>query len=249
MTIEEIRSSGLLEQYVLGLLDENEVAQVETALASFPELKADIREIEQALHQYAKAMGISPRPELEDEIIESAKPKQVPAVRSMKWLYAAAVLALGLVVSLWSLFLSNKEVDRLQTSLNESQEACRTLVEEQFNTIQTLKKLNDPDARKLNMSSTPAYAETQLLFFINDVSKENFIQISQLPAIASGEVYQLWSLREGEAPMPLSTFTGSPGEVIPVEYIDQTLTYAITIEPSGGSTTPTLSKLISTVGV
>ena len=48
--------------------------------------------------------------------------------------------------------------------------------------------------------------------------------------------------------MPLNVFADK-NTIIPVDFIDQTATYAITIEPKGGSQSPSLDKLIGTMGV
>ena len=256
MTKDEIKDSGLLEQYVLGLLDAEELALVEEHIARFPDLKQDIKEIESALHMYAQAMGINPREGLEDQIIESARASGRPGLGSnlsnmvpKTWLWAASIFGVGLLISLFSLFSIKNELSKLQNEFAVSKSDCETLVEDQNKTIELLQKLNNPDTKKLNMSATPGFPETELLFYLNPESKENFIQVKKLPLVAQGEVYQLWSLKDGEAPIPLSTFKGELGDIIPVEFVDNTLTYAITIEPEGGSQSPNLAKLICTVGV
>lgn len=258
MTKEEIKDSGLLEQYALGLLSEEELLTVEQHLSLFPDLKLELREIESALHMYAKAMGIAPRPELEGQIMDSIK-AQSPPIRetvgkikpmaSRTWLVAASVLGLGLLISLFSLFSLKNELNDLKSEYAVATTDCDNIVQDQNKTIELLQKLNNPDMKKHNMSATAGFPETQLFFYINPESKENFIQIQKLPLIAQGEIYQLWSLKDGIAPIPLSTFGGKVGDIIPVDFEDNTLTYAITIEPTGGSLSPNLAKLICTVGV
>ncbi|MBK8625039.1 MAG: anti-sigma factor [Saprospiraceae bacterium] len=66
--------------------------------------------------------------------------------------------------------------------------------------------------------------------------------------IKSNQAFQLWSLKDGVDPMPLNVFADK-NTIIPVDFIDQTATYAITIEPKGGSKSPSLDKLIGTMGV
>ncbi len=60
MTINEIRGSGLLELYVIGSLEEEELTIVENAILTYPTLKEDIREIEYALFEVANAYAIPP---------------------------------------------------------------------------------------------------------------------------------------------------------------------------------------------
>ena len=74
-------------------------------------------------------------------------------------------------------------------------------------------------------------------------------QCRSLPAIASNESYQLWSMKPDQAPIPLTVFQGDEGVFIPVDYEENTGTYAITVESFGGVESPTLENLVATVGV
>lgn len=263
MTVEEIRLSGLLEYYVLDLLSEQERLEVEGYLVQFPELRKDKIDIEHALQNYARSMSIPPREGVEENILESVRQmdaKKMPKDdnSSMKtgnnglsnlipWI--TGLLGLSLLVALWSIFNLNSKYNTLKSDYAESQTKCDSLKEDQNKTIDILRRLNDPDSRKLIMSPTPGFAETQLLFYINDNTKENYIQIRNLPLIAENEVFQLWSLKDGVNPIPLTTFRGDGTDILPVDFENGTGTYAITIEPRGGSLTPNLAKLICTVGV
>lgn len=262
MTIEEIRSSELLELYVLDLLSEEEKLQVDGYLSQFPALKGDVLEIEKALHQYAKSMGIPPRAGLEDQIIESVRasserkpidPKgggQPGGGKGFNFMpLLGGLLALSLIGIIWILNDANAKYEALQKQYDASQVKCDSTKQDQLLTIELLRKLNDPDSKKLIMSATPGFPETQLIFHINGNSKENYIEVRKLPLIADGEVFQLWSLKEGVPPIPLSTFTGNAEDILPVDFENGTGTYAITIEPKGGSQSPNLAKLICTVGV
>src|SRR5690606_18311905 len=63
------RESGLLEYYVLGLLSDQEKAQVEGYIKSFPELQKDYIEIQLSVQEYAKVQGITPKVDLLDKIM------------------------------------------------------------------------------------------------------------------------------------------------------------------------------------
>ncbi|MBP6447197.1 MAG: anti-sigma factor [Saprospiraceae bacterium] len=74
------------------------------------------------------------------------------------------------------------------------------------------------------------------------------MQLVNLPNITKDQVFQLWALKDGANPMPLDIFADT-NKLIPVAFIDNNTTYAITIEPKGGSQTPSLDKLIGTLSV
>jgi len=54
MSIDELKSSGLLELYVIGDVTESEKIIVNKAIADFPSLKQEVSEIEKALEAYAQ---------------------------------------------------------------------------------------------------------------------------------------------------------------------------------------------------
>lgn len=58
MSIDELKSSGLLELYVIGDVTETEQLMVEKAVAEYPSLKQDIFEIEKSLETYAQYHAI-----------------------------------------------------------------------------------------------------------------------------------------------------------------------------------------------
>ncbi|MBX9853176.1 MAG: hypothetical protein K2X86_15640, partial [Cytophagaceae bacterium] len=70
MNIQEYISSGILESYVLGALSREEAAEVESIASKNPEVKREIESIEQALHKYAEAHAVNPRPELKNKILQ-----------------------------------------------------------------------------------------------------------------------------------------------------------------------------------
>ncbi|MDB5273785.1 MAG: hypothetical protein JWO58_2152 [Chitinophagaceae bacterium] len=60
MNLKEIRESGLLELYVYGSLENEELVLVVEALSKYPELKNDLEEIEMALLQHAELYAVEP---------------------------------------------------------------------------------------------------------------------------------------------------------------------------------------------
>ena len=90
------------------------------------------------------------------------------------------------------------------------------------------------------------YPTASLLIHNNNSSKKNYLQLSALPALSDNQSFQLWSLKADQDPIPLDVFDGTGDRIIEVQHINGTETYAITIEPKGGSKIPTLENLIGT---
>ena len=73
MTPNEIRNTGLIEYYVLGLLSDEDHGMVERYMDSFPELKADILEIERLMQLFARDQGIVPKSNLAIDILHEIR--------------------------------------------------------------------------------------------------------------------------------------------------------------------------------
>lgn len=71
MDIKQYIASGILEEYVLGMISETEAKIVEQNLLQYPELKIELNKVEDALASYAQAKAI-PMPEgLSTSIMQS----------------------------------------------------------------------------------------------------------------------------------------------------------------------------------
>ena len=73
MSVENLKAyieSGVLELYVLGDLSPEETLQVEEMAARYPELRAEIAAIEQAMEQYAMRNAVEPSADVETRLFE-----------------------------------------------------------------------------------------------------------------------------------------------------------------------------------
>lgn len=256
MNIYEIKSSGILEYYVLGLLSASEMKTVEGYLIQYPELQEDYKSIQKSLQAYAQANGITPKLGLEQKIIDRIKaeaiekPKSDISINKSSrgiWPYLLSLLiALGAVSYFWSQKDKYTELDKKYIALKKE---CDSISTEQQNRLGELNMIFDKGNEPIYFAATPSYINTRLILHHNKTLKQNYIQIQNLPEVDSGMAFQLWSLKEGVDPIPLTVFSAEDGILIPVDFEDNTGTYAITIEKDGGVLSPTLSRLIGTAGV
>ena len=156
-----------------------------------------------------------------------------------------ALLAI-LIVSWTYYYKDHKSWKAEQSALIEN---CDTLANNLRSQIANLESLLSRDSRIIPVSPTDNYPETELYFHLNDNEQRNFIQIKNLPPLASNESFQLWSLKSDQAPIPLDVFEGEEDIYIPVSYVDATNAYAITIEARGGAESPNLEKLIGVFNI
>ena len=72
MSIEDLKSSGILEMYVLGDLSDSEIGTVEKAISEHPHIRQEIYEIERALEAYAMAHAVTTDPTAKPMLLAAA---------------------------------------------------------------------------------------------------------------------------------------------------------------------------------
>lgn len=240
-----IRDSGQLELYVLGELNLYEKADVEAALAKHPELRDEVKDIERALMSYADLLGIEAPENLRAKVVDGLGQPQPatapPPPRSGHYLTLGALLfTLAVVAFLWW------SQQQLKDQLTESQTALAALEADCAQRNEQIAAVLGDGSRILPFQATEGYPETRLYLSTNDEATTNYLQVQNLPALADGETFQLWSLGAEENPVPLDTF-GDDAGLLSFEYVAGSGAYAITIEPAGGSASPNLDRLIGVV--
>jgi len=247
--------AAMLEEvalYALGLLPRDQAALVIAFIANDDEAYAEYRD----LSSTADALALTA-----DEPVDSARtarmkerlmarvradaPRRGPlAARSIApargWFVGAGLLAAALVfalitfgqnVSLRSdLATAQRRAGTLQSQLAQSE---RSGARTRNDLTQTLTDLVSPDARRYEVAQGTVVVRSNRVYFA----------LSQLPALPRGHVYQAWTAAKGSSAMqPSLTFTPNADGVavvqLPVD-ADKVGVVAVSVEPDGGSKTPT----------
>ena len=257
MNIEEIRDSGLLELYVLGTATSQEIKIVKDAIIQFPELISEIKIIEATLLNYAKIYAVTPSAGLKDSVLKSISkntttastvtnidPQKSKNSGILSWLLLASCLGL-----IGAYFILNKNNSALKEKYNQKVIACDSISNVQAEKIAILENIQNKDIIIIELAPTEKYPEAQLYLHNNTKTKKNFLQIKNLPALASDQSFQLWALKGTDAPRPLDVFETDRDNIFEVQFVDSPDAYAITIEPRGGQKSPTLENLIGVISV
>ena len=234
--------SELLGAYVLGAVDDFERRRVERAVEADPEVAAEIERLRIAVDGLADAVAVDPPAGLWDSIrsgvadddrrnesvssVEglSNAPGQAGRRSNRSFFLAAAVVVAVVVISgsvVIGLSSTTPPTDSIATMTAMANDAAtrpgtRTGV------------LSDPDA-------------SMEIRVVVDVEGRGFVMTDPLPALPSGETYQLWSAANGT--MVSLGMLGSDPEMSLVS-IDASVTeLALTREPAQGSVAPTSSPM------
>jgi anti-sigma-K factor RskA len=250
--LEEYISSGVLEAYALGELSDNERIQVEKYLEQYPELREELRKIEQTQEEFLMASAVVPRASLKNEIIDRVHREPARTVVQMSfWKFAAAASVTMAVVST---FLA---ID-YRTRWKESESDLTNLIAERQEMAQNYNQVNDrlnrmendlevmdnPKFQRVTMASTSKEnPDAMASVYWNSSSNEVYLRIQNLKELTRDQQYQLWAIIDGK-PVDAGVFDGRVAGLIKMKAITKgAVTFAVTIEPRGGKSSPTLETM------
>ena len=257
-----------LELYVAGALPEEQMREITQLVRSSPQLKAEVEKLEAAFRAYAALHAPDVSDETREKIEEigreerqtpppvektDAKIREIGATRNRWYLIAASVLLLISLSFNISQYLQLKRAneDLLAFQFEREQyvqnyDALKTkydLTQEQFRDIRR------PGTQSIILSGTEAAPNAEAVAYWNPESQSVYVDAADLPAPPEGQVYQLWWLSSLDPLTPhdaglLDRFVENEQKLFaPGKSIGQAVAFAITLEPAGGSESPTLEQL------
>lgn len=265
MDIKAYIASGILEAYALDDLPQKERAAVETMLQQYPELKEELNTIEEGLEALAMETAITPPADLKDSLFaaldSSVTQEETPAAeqeakvipvapkKSYIWNYIAAA---SISIALVSSFMANDFYNRWQQSqaayadLADSNEILANQINKVGNELrETLDDYNvlvNPDFGRVDMASVIEGQSFAASVYWNKKTEEAYLSIQELRTLTAQQQYQLWAIVDGK-PVDMGVFDITEGALTKMKSIANAATFAVTIEPKGGSVNPTLDAM------
>ena len=173
----------------------------------------------------------------------------VAAQRSSGWAIAASVallLSLGANALLYSRW-QQTSADLVAAQNSQARFAQTTQVaERRLQGAQSqLQVLRSPEYKLVALAGTPAHAKARARVLYNVATHRVFLDVQALPTLPAGKQYQLWALDKGK-PIDagvLTANTAAGAGLQQMKDIARAQTFAMTVEPTGGSAGPTLSTM------
>lgn len=251
MDSKEYIESGILELFVFGSLNEQENKEVQEMASKHQDIRDEIEAIEKAVinlsqsvapHLSAKNYEQIRQKLLEKHNVIQMKPTQSRAylgwAASIVMLLGAGFMYFQMNSSKTELLDKNKELENSVTVLEGKKKATESILDvirDQNNTVVALAG---------QAVSPNSYAKA----YYNKQTKEVYIDAAGLPEPPKGKVYQIWALKLQPVLTPtsiglLENFTAEETRVFKVANADGAEAFGITLEPAGGSASPTMEQL------
>ena len=257
MDTKQYIDSGILELYVYGLLSGAENEEVNALAKKHPEINEEIIAIEKAI----VALSSSFSPFLSVGIFEKIKNKITTKNAPIKVLesesnpnwrqYFGCTVALLLLVGIGYLFSQLIEVNnQVSNSENDRSKLAKQIkvLEQKNKTYETnLTIVKDTANTVINLVGQTIAPKSYAKVYWNTKTKFVYIDATGLPNPPKGMVYQVWTLKSKPF-VPISVglledFEKNNSKFFMMPKINEVESFGITLEPQGGSLSPTIDQL------
>lgn len=252
MNTKDYIASGILELYVAGSLSEKENEEVHAKILKNPELLAEVQSIEKAIVQLTAAAKKDAKYSFDDiknqlkvnepKVISIAKPKT-------NWLQYSGWAASLLIGSILVFTLSQNNQLKNQVALEKQQ--LEAQIDSASTNLAAAEKLieifRDKDIISIPLAGQNVSPTSYAKVYWDKKTNSICLDAKGLPEPPKGKVYQVWSLKLSPLTPTslgtLDTFTADANKIFTIKNANQSEAFGITLEPAGGSISPTLEQL------
>lgn len=253
MNKEDYISSGILESYVLDQLSVEEKQEVETMALENLEIRQELEQIELGFQALAMKTSVKAPPGTKEEVFSKIESPTIPInsrneSNFFKYATAASVIlaiTMGAVAYFyWSKWQSAET--QLSDLISQNLQITDNLNKASLDVAsakQTIQILQDPNFNQVKLNGTENAPNALASIFWNRDSQEVFLQIQQLQQLPDDRQYQLWAIIDGN-PVDAGVFDlADASTLLAMKSASSVSAFAITIEPRGGSISPSLETM------
>jgi anti-sigma-K factor RskA len=260
MNSREYIESGILELYVFGKLSEEEMLEVQQMAADNPSIRTEIAAIEKAVINLAHSVSPNLSSETYDKIREELlgnDPKVIHMKSKTNWSQYMGWAA-SFVILLGAAFMYlqmndtmnekiNLELDKSKSEFDKMQNTIVTLEDKSKATETVLNIIRDKNNTVVTLGGQAVAPSAIAKVYWNKANNSVYIDAEGLPDAPQGMVYQVWALKLNPLTPTsiglLEKATAATSKMYKVDNTTEAEAFGITLEPEGGSATPTMEQL------
>ncbi|MFD0963304.1 anti-sigma factor [Pseudofulvibacter geojedonensis] len=250
--IQEFIDSGMLELYVAGVLSEQENLEIHNIIEEHKEVKEYVISLEKDIAKFTGLYSPSSFSLESTDITKNSanetKVIQMPQAKKNWTTYtgwaASVILALGLTYN----FFQNESLKNKVVDINNEKEVIQEKLNQSESLLNIIRNKDVVEIPLNAQNNFNAYAK----IYWNKSTQDVHLDVKGLPEPPEGKVYQVWSLTlDPLTPTSLGTldgFVNNESKIFTIKNPNESQAFGITLEPKGGSETPTMNQL-HTLGV
>lgn len=255
MEVRDYIESGILELYVFGTLTDSETEDVAKMAAKHPEIQEEIISIEKAVISLSYSMAPYLSAANYDRIREILIKKHEKVVEmkphgnTMSYIgWAAAVLLLvGIGWQYTQLDSAKNQIASVETHNDTLEKQLNSVKLNQTQTQSLLAVVRDQNNTVVALGGQAVSPESKAKVYWNKETQSVYVDAAGLPEPPEGFVYQVWALKLNPLTPTsiglLDNFKGNDSRLFAVNNATEAEAFGITLEPAGGSVSPTLEQL------
>ncbi len=266
--IEAYISSGVIEAFVLGQLNEAETKELLQYAEEHEEVRIAIDEAEETLFALGQEGSITPpaqsknalfeelglemdsnKADSEENLIQEEIKKEAKSFSIYPYLSAAAsiVAIIGIVFSVYYYNQWQDTEARLSNIIAQNQSMAQqyNVVKNQMEQYaENVEILRQPGIETVPMKGLDIAPEAQAFVHWNKKTNEVFLNAKKMPSNEIDNQYQLWAIVDGN-PVDMGVFdvAGDMTSLLKMKNTGKASAFAVTLEPRGGSKNPTMEKM------
>lgn len=256
MNTQETIESGNLELYVYGLLNEAETKEISELAEASPAVKSEILSIEKAILNLSSSFS----PNISADNFEKIKAKlqlkhgKVIDMKSksntsqyLSWAASIALL-IGVGYQYNKLNDTKSTINAIELEKSNLKKSVVDLESKNKQTATALSVVRDTKNTVVNLAGQAVAPTSSAKIYWNKETATVYVDASGLPEPPEGKVYQIWSLKLSPTLTPtsiglLEDFKGNNEKLFAVSGTTGAEAFGITLEPAGGSKSPTMEQL------
>ena len=255
MEAKEYIESGILELYVYGLLNETENEEVTIMAKNNPEINEEIIAIEKAIVALSSSFSPFISAENFEKIKEKLELKHAKVIEfepSRNWSqyvgWAAAVLLLvGIGYQYNQMEQTNNQVVNATSEKSKLEKDIKTLELKNSASETSLAIVRDIKNTVVALGGQAVAPQSSAKVYWNKETKVVYVDAAGLPEPPEGMVYQVWALKLNPLTPTsiglLENFKVNDQKMFAVDNANEAEAFGITLEPAGGSLSPTMEQL------
>lgn len=255
MDKQEYIDSGILELYVFGQLNEPEFSEVTKMAESDADIRDEIVSIEKAIINFSTSVSPFLSSENYERIREALMLKHgvvdIAPKKSNIFLYLGYAASILLLVAVGYQYkqLDDKDnqIVNVEKERSDLQKSVVDLTLQNKESETALSVVRDNDNAVIALAGQEVSPTSFAKAYWNKNTKSVHIDAAGLPEPPEGMVYQVWALKLNPLTPTsiglLDNFKGNSKRIFTVDNATDAEAFGITLEPAGGSASPTLEQL------
>ena len=255
MDTQEYIASGILELYVYGLLSESENMEVAKIATENKAVDDEIISIEKSIINLSTSFSpflssdnfakIKAKLELKHGKVVELKPKS-NIFMYVGWA-AAVLLLIGFGYQYTQLNQTSTQIVNVENEKSKLQEALVTSEIKAKQIEDALTVIRDVKNTVVTLGGQAVAPQSFAKVYYNQQTAAVYVDAAGLPEPPEGKVYQVWALKLNPLTPTsiglLENFTADNHRLFTVDNASGAEAFGITLEPAGGSKSPTMEQL------